>query len=204
MVYRNGENVANTSRTYYTDDEINASTNYVYQIAGYDNSGNIGYLSSGLIVTTLPPDETAPDLYNIQVIGATTTSVIVYWETDENSDSAVYYGRTSPTDYRQVSGSHVNHTVTLSSLDESATYQYIVSSCDASGNCRNSSQFSFVAGGDNSPPSLSVDVPETYNANVMPINGTTDALARIIIYLNGDLTPKRVVQADMSGDFSPI
>jgi hypothetical protein len=204
IIYRDDEEIARTTRANYVDDKIEGLTTYIYNIAGFDDTGNIGPMSSGLIVTTLPPDLTPPHLHNIKVIGVSNVSAIVYWETDKESNSKVYYGEHPGSQMsRTVSGLHLNHTVTLTGLNDGSRYYYIISSCDKRNNCRNSSEHSFIAGGDTTPPTLSnIKIPDITNSNVLPVSGSTKEITRILIYVNDYNVPKAVTLSDISGDFS--
>ncbi len=202
LVYKDGENIINTTSNKYTDTNLVALTGYVYNVAGYDSSGNTGSMSDSVMVLTAAPDITAPHLNNVKELSVTSTSAIIWWQTNEPADSTVYYGTGSFTMSRTITGTHSNHTVSLSGLTDNTRYIYIASSCDESGNCRNSSMYDFVAGGDNTAPSLSANVPSVSTASSMAVNGTTEALARVYIYVNDYTIPKRIVQADVNGDFS--
>lgn len=87
-----------------------------------------------MIVT--PPDITAPVISNIVSSNITTSGATITWTTDESADSQVEYGLTtsygtlSPLDINRV----ISHTVLLSGLSPSTTYNYRVRSRDAAGN----------------------------------------------------------------------
>lgn len=80
-------------------------------------------------------DTAAPEINNVEIINATGTSVIIKWETDENSDSAVNYGLTP--DYGMVRvpvADRTTHSITLNSLEGGRTYFFRVISADDEGN----------------------------------------------------------------------
>ncbi|MFT4303736.1 MAG: hypothetical protein ACMXYG_04165 [Candidatus Woesearchaeota archaeon] len=203
LIFRNGENIANVTRSPFKDEKnITPLATYIYTIAASDVTGSIGPPSDGIIASIPEPDLTPPDLFNIKAIGMSNTSTLIHWTTNKEADSTVYYGRHSLNMTARTSGYRLNHTVTLNRLEGGNTYRYIVQSCDKYENCRNSSQFSFLAGGSNSPPTLSVSLPSNWNANIMPINGTTTPLTRVFVFVNDFNNPQFAVQSDLDGKFS--
>lgn len=94
------------------------------------------------------PDTTAPVISNISSSVATNTADII-WNTDELSNSKAWYSTTTPI----VLGSSLSvesttlvasHAVSLSNLNASTTYYFIVGSTDSSGNQATSIEFSFT------------------------------------------------------------
>jgi len=55
-IFRNGEEIGNTSLTFYMDTNASANTQYAYSIAAYDNANNLSELSSQDSVKTLKND----------------------------------------------------------------------------------------------------------------------------------------------------
>lgn len=58
-IFRNGAQIATTEATSYTDNSLSEDTIYVYNVAAYDQAGNISTTSNTLIITTdkeLPAD----------------------------------------------------------------------------------------------------------------------------------------------------
>jgi hypothetical protein len=90
------------------------------------------------------PDATAPTISGVSSSVTTSTATII-WTTNEMANSSVYYGTTTST--TSSSGSTqwiIPHSIGLSGLTASTKYYYNVSSCDDSGNCATSSQYSFT------------------------------------------------------------
>lgn len=93
--------------------------------------------SSTKKTTTITPtaDTTPPTISNIVVTKLTTAEATITWATDENASSIVEFGLS--TDYgasQEGEGNTTSHTVTISGLQESTTYNFIVKSTDAAGN----------------------------------------------------------------------
>ncbi|HIE31995.1 MAG TPA: hypothetical protein EYP67_06405, partial [Methanosarcinales archaeon] len=66
----------------------------------------------------------------------TQESAVIVWETDEDSDSTVMYGRTARRYALEETDPALlrEHSITLSELEPSTTYNFVVQSTDASGN----------------------------------------------------------------------
>ena len=98
---------------------------------------------------TSTPDITAPVILDISSSVSTNTADI-NWNTDENSDSMVWYSTTTPlfisTTTPLISSTElvVNHTISLSNLNSSTTYYFIAGSTDESGNEATSIESSFI------------------------------------------------------------
>jgi peptidoglycan hydrolase-like protein with peptidoglycan-binding domain len=99
--------------------------------------------------TTTPTDTTAPILSNISVSTTSPTTVVVSWGTNENADSAVWYGTSTPLDTNtapkiESETLKMSHAINLSGLVASTTYYYRVASKDAAKNNATSSEASFL------------------------------------------------------------
>jgi len=93
---------------------------------------------------TVSADTTKPIISSISS-SVTTTTATIAWTTDEVSNSTVKYGTTTATSSSSVDANLIqSHSITLNSLSASTLYYYNVSSCDASGNCNTSIQYSFT------------------------------------------------------------
>lgn len=94
-------------------------------------------------------DLAAPVISNITANAATTTTRI-NWNTNEASNSKVWYATGTPlvlggtTLSESSSGKVTAHSLTLSGLTASTTYYFVVASTDAAGNMATSSTLSFV------------------------------------------------------------
>ena len=105
--------------------------------------------------TTPSADATPPIISSISVSGITSNSVIVTWTTNEPSNSRVNYGLTSS--YGSASALNTSlvttHSVSLTNLSSSTTYQFQVVSADAAGNSAAAAgQSGFTTSPISSPP----------------------------------------------------
>ncbi len=146
--------ITNRLLNYYGDSSVASTTQYYYKVTSEDNSNNISYFSSyigpGLAdgiqdsneggggVSTIPPT-----ISNIQVSNTTTNSATITWTTDTLSDSNVYFDAassypgtltTSYTNSQGVPSMVTSHSVTLSGLQPSSKYYFLVKSTDPSNN----------------------------------------------------------------------
>jgi len=127
---------------------LNTSTTYYFIVGSDDGAGNKA-TSTELSFTTLIADTTAPVISNINSSVSISTADIS-WDTDEASDSAVWYSTTTPIIilsnalYVDSNNLVTNHTISLSSLSANTTYYFIVSSLDSSGNKATSTEYSFT------------------------------------------------------------
>lgn len=77
-VFRNGNLVATTAMSSYSDTGLSASTTYVYTVAAYDSSNNVSALSAPLSVTTTAAASTPPSFVQVsnnQISSGTSASV---------------------------------------------------------------------------------------------------------------------------------
>jgi|GEM_PF-1635027 len=91
-------------------------------------------------------DKTEPVISNVQNISITHNSGKIKWDTDDGSNSTIYYG-TSPSVLNLTAGDSsfvTAHEVTLTSLDSYTTYYYNVSSCNLDGYCSTSGVYNFT------------------------------------------------------------
>ena len=103
--------------------------------------------ASGFVqnITLYIPDTTPPIITNTTATAITKDSATIAWDTDEPSDSQVRYG-TSPGNYSQTiysAASIMHHRIDLTGLSLDATYYYVVSSTDPSGNLAQGTEHDF-------------------------------------------------------------
>ena len=117
---------------------------YNYYARCNDTAGNFN-TNDYLISFSIAADTTAPVISNLQNSSITNRSAIVSWQTDENVNSRVYYGLSAGNlNLNAVDASYLlSHIVNLNNLGGNSTYYYKAGSCDASGNCVNSSIYNF-------------------------------------------------------------
>jgi hypothetical protein len=151
---------------------LSASTAYHFRVRSADRAGNPPAYSPDLVfITAATPDTTPPMLFNILVSGITDTLAVVTWTTNEPSDSAVAYGKTSA--YGQKASDPallLRHSVVLSGLSPSTLYHARAESRDSTGNgpaLSGDLVFTTLSAPDTAPPVIS---------NVR-VRGITDRLA---------------------------
>ncbi len=91
-------------------------------------------------------DDTPPVISSVVSTGITNNSAMITWDTNESSDSLVKYGTISGvyTSEEYNATNVTSHNITLTGLDAEATYYYLVSSTDTSGNAAESAEYSFT------------------------------------------------------------
>jgi len=143
---------------------------------------------------TMPCDHTIPTIVaGPNVVDITATTARVTWATDEISSSGVRYGRYYAFVGQEIEDSVLvtNHSVTLSGLNPSQTYHYVVFSRDASGNTIFSTEtvFTTAAQPDVTLPTLFLGtVPVLTGQISIPVQASDNiGVERVEFYLDGEL-----------------
>ncbi len=128
---------------------LSASTLYHFRITSTDASGNVATSSDQTFTTLAAPDTTPPVISAVSVGSIASTSASVSWTTDEPATSEVYFATSTPLDLATAmtitgSGLVTAHSLMLSPLTASTTYNYVIESADASNNTATTSQASFT------------------------------------------------------------
>ncbi len=199
VVYRNLLAVANTTTNSFNDIGLNADTDYSYKVSAVDNSGNEGFKSDTLIVTTLAVDSTKPVISNVDILPITDTTAKVTWLTDENSTTAVLYGVNKTDKIKSSSSLETNHSIVIDGLTKNFAYLFKVISCDSSNNCANLSNHNFVAGKDITIPFINLSIPRFVNRRIIDIVGTTEPFSSVSLFVNNMNIPKRSLSSDEVG-----
>jgi PGF-pre-PGF domain-containing protein len=139
---------------------------------------SLGYENTAEMSDT-DTDDTPPVISNMVSTGITNNSATITWDTDESSDSLVRYGTTSEvyTSEEYNNAAEVtSHNLSLTGLDAEATYYYLVSSTDTSGNAAESAEYRFttLATPDITPPVISNVVSTGITNNSAAITWDTD------------------------------
>ncbi|MEM5798142.1 MAG: right-handed parallel beta-helix repeat-containing protein, partial [Candidatus Aenigmatarchaeota archaeon] len=114
---------------------------YSYKAWANDSVGNVG-LSEERIVTI---DTEPPKILNVRAESITTSSAVIKWDTDEEANATVRYGKTQALgSVRSNSSFALNHTIDLVNLESGTLYYYNVSSCDRAGNCNMTGLYNFT------------------------------------------------------------
>lgn len=154
-IFRNSSFVTSQTGITFSDTGLTASTTYVYRVSAYDAAGNVSTSSVTINVMTQspppPPDTTAPVISNVQSTSTAFSSVIT-WNTNESANRNLWLiSATGTSRYAYSTSFATSHSLTANSLASSTTYQYFVTSTDASGNAATSSTYSFTTLGSDPP-----------------------------------------------------
>jgi hypothetical protein len=118
-----------------------ADGSHTLTVTAQDAAGNTT-TSAGVAITVR---NTPPIITAIASSSIASTTQTITWTTDELATSTVYYGTT--TSYGSASSSAIlttSHSITLTGLTASTTYNFVVTSADASGNIASSTNQSFT------------------------------------------------------------
>lgn len=147
----------------------NTLTVAVASLKGHVGHGDTIGACTGGGTSTTTPDRTAPVIFGINAVPST-TGAAVSWQTNESSDSTVWYATSTPVVGASGGAKVANaslttsHTINLNSLMTSTTYYYLVVSKDASGNTATSTVGAFTTG----TVSSDVTAPLIYNVSTIP------------------------------------
>lgn len=124
--------------------------------------------------TSTSPDTVAPVINNLRVSAINRNRAIVYWNTNERADSAVFVSGATPVDTQTITPTSNNgqvfvHEIVLNNLNASTTYYIVARSRDIAGNVTTSGTISFTTD-----------------------PAKTDATAPSITNINGSVTPNTV------------
>ena len=115
---------------------LKSGTTYEYEVETIDAEGNSSTTANLGFKTRSGADTDAPTIVSGPSITKTTaSSATVEWDTDEPSDSRVYWG--TSVEYGEtieVAEGIRSHSVTLTDLEAATLYHYAVGSSDATGN----------------------------------------------------------------------
>jgi uncharacterized repeat protein (TIGR02543 family) len=120
---------------------------YKYGASGFPANGNsANYWVDVVFETTLPVDETPPQISDVTAAPASDGTALITWTTDEASDSLVEYGTVTGTLISNKSSAALvtSHSISLTGLASGTTYYYSVTSKDAANNSASSTELSFT------------------------------------------------------------
>lgn len=204
IIYRNNIRIANSTAAGFNDTSAQPGAAFTYRVAAVDSSGNEGLKSDSLSASAASIDMNAPAITNVNVLTVTDTTAIIKWLTNENSTSIVAFGINDTGKMQTSSGIATNHSVSIEGLIKGQSYVFIVKSCDASGNCANSSVKSFIAGKDIMPPFINLTIPRYISRRVIDLTGSTEPSSSIALFINDMNVPKRSLSGSetSSGKFA--
>jgi len=141
-----------------------------------------------------PPDTTAPAISGVGVSNVTKTSADVAWNTDEESDSQVWY-RASPAVVTPLDTELVTeHIIHLDELTSGSNYYFKVMSTDDAGNLAESDEHTFTTLPEEAAfttGQLSVSPSAVYVGEVVTIS--------VLVANNGDVTGSYAVTLKIDG-----
>ena len=114
---------------------LDPGTTYYFKVISEDASGNEA-TAKGELTTLATADKTPPTISGVNVSNITELSAIITWTTNEPATSQVEYGKTETYGSTTTEDTNltINHSVTLTELDDNTTYNFRVMSKDAGGN----------------------------------------------------------------------
>lgn len=151
------------------------------QVLPYGIAVKLGLATS----TSSSTDNFAPVISAVSATGMTSSSVTINWNTNEMSDSAVWYSTSSPvsatgtTPMVSSAAFVTSHSIALTGLTAGTTYHYVLVSRDAAGNKASSGEFTFQTSvlGDVTAPVISGVVIASTTHNSAVILWNTDEAA---------------------------
>ena len=149
MVYLDGIFKANVTKGVqsYNATGLAPDTEHTLSTRTVDTAGNIDESWINHSARTKPiPDTTPPFITDITTTTPTTDSVIIIWNTDEDSNSLAKYGMVSGVYTNTESDAEMvtSHFITLSGLSRNTSYYFVVNSTDASDNSDESVEYNFT------------------------------------------------------------
>lgn len=170
----------------------------------------------GISSTTpyIPPtnpsnDTTAPSISSISS-SVTHQSAVVSWITNENANSKVYFGTTTPlniTGAQTVSKStfETGHSLSLMGLTAATQYYFVIETKDAKGNTATSSQNSFTtaASPDTAAPTITAISVSNVGTSTATFTWTTNEASNSKVYYS-TVTPLVTATASTKGDAAMV
>jgi hypothetical protein len=157
---------------------LSSGTTYQYRVKSRDSAGNLT-TSGGSTFTTNAG--TPPVISAVNAV-ATSSSATITWTTDKGATQQVDYGPTASYGQSSTPGTTLttSHSVVISGLNPSTTYNYRVRSSDAvsGGNLAVSGNFIFTTQADTTPPLISAisSLPSSTTATITwTTNKTADS-----------------------------
>lgn len=141
QVFRGGVLIASPATTTYADTGLTPGTSYSYTVLAVDTSSNASAQTSPVATSTIA----LAVISNISSGTPTTTAATITWTTDQNSNSQVVYGLTTGYGLASSTASLVtSHSIIVSGLVASTTYQYEVVSTNGGGSTSTSTNQTFT------------------------------------------------------------
>ena len=140
LIYNFTKNVSGIFNSSVFSYNLTNETNYYWNCGGYNNLSDFSFAQNNY---TINYDVSLPLILNISISSITTSSALVSWITNENTNSTLNYFSTS---FFSLNSSEfeLNHSFSLSGLSSSTIYNYNLSNCDFGGNCNTSKEYNFT------------------------------------------------------------
>ncbi|MBI3671462.1 hypothetical protein HY249_01555, partial [Candidatus Azambacteria bacterium] len=185
---------------YVVDSGLSGTQTYYYKALAKDTSGNISPYSTAAYdqpnLARGTTDLVAPVMSNAACSGISTSQLTVTWDTDKISDSSVYYSSlgaattasassTVPSMVKNSASTIGGHSVTLTGLNPSRTYNLLLKSVDPYGNTATNSTLlpsCSTLGG----PKISTVQASSVGETTATIHWTTDTLSDSVVEYSTD------------------
>ncbi len=165
---------------------------YTWNCFGFDTGGNSDWGDSNWTLEI----NYSLEIFNISATLISSSEAVIIWQTDNSTNSTVYYGTTIPLGLSFYSSTlTTSHLVRLSGLSSNTLYYYNVSSCDSVGNCNTSAQFNFTT----LAPSVSVSGETSGGGGVgvlSSIQRTLSKGSRIVFRLDKEIHYLKIIDID--------
>lgn len=165
--------------------DLHPSTKYYYVVDVSDRFGNTFYSEEHTFYIRSWSDPIPPTISNVKTTTVKDESITITWRTNEPATSVVRYGKASG-EYSSsaTSSKHVtSHSITLTGLLPNATYYYVISSADPSGNTGATSEFTFITLAKKATPVISnVAVSQIIGTSAMITWDTLEASDSSVLY----------------------
>jgi subtilase family serine protease len=162
---------------------LNPGTTYYFVAQSTGANGVTGSSTLFTFTTTGTAVTQPPAISNVMVSSITTTSATITWTTDQASSSLVNYGTT--TGYGSSSTLNptlvTSHTVTLTGLTASTTYDFDVVSANSGAMSSTSPNSSFKTTSTTSPPVISSVATTNLTSTSVTVTWTTDQPASSLV-----------------------
>ncbi|MFP4656532.1 MAG: hypothetical protein ACLFNK_03045, partial [Candidatus Woesearchaeota archaeon] len=198
-IYRDGDLYAELgTEDSYVDDDVDAGTEYDYEVAFISQDGDEGPKSS-ITAQSKSPEE--PPVITDVTLDEDSDPPLLNIETDEYAFGSVKFTSedapdeeisVSPEDDHQTS-----HEVSLDALQEGNLYEYVVELCNAEDECASSESHSFMYGGyEDAPPVEDIKCEEFSKNREIMVGGHTRPRSEVRIHRDGSHIMSRDVPDD--------
>ncbi|MBI3034934.1 fibronectin type III domain-containing protein, partial [Candidatus Woesearchaeota archaeon] len=199
VVFRNRVAIGNATANSLNDTNLSSGASFNYKVSAVDNSGNEGPQSDTLIASTSGIDSTAPIISSVDSLPLSDTTARIAWLTNENSTTEVLFGINATDRRKSSSALETNHSIVIDGLTRNLRHIFVVSSCDRSNNCANSSGHSLIAGRDTILPFINLSIPRFVSRRVIDVIGSTEPFASVALFVNDMGIPLRSLSSNEIG-----